>query len=163
MKSKNAFTRCHNFDRLRKTWFSFRKPCRSCDTGFTLIELMVAIFVLTVGIVAVLQAFPFGTSIQKSSEMNTVALELCQAKIEENISKAYEEVLPGVSEEPYGFETSSPAFKRKTTIIFFDPQNPATPPSQDLGIKKVQVSVFWRSPLSVSEKEVKLATLITKR
>ena len=157
MKSKNGFTPLE-INGEKKKYI----PERSL-TGFTLIELLVAIFVLTVGIVWILQAFPFGTGLQKASEMQTTAIELCQAKMEEIISHSYDELSLGTVEEGYGFDPTSPAFKRKTEVSYFDPQNPSTPPLQDLGIKKIETFVFWRSPFSVSEKEVKLATLIAKR
>ena len=131
--------------------------------GFTLIELLIAIFVLAVGIVAVLEMFPLGTYVQKSAQMGTLASELCQEKMEEIISESYNNILPGVNEEPYGFNSSLPSFKRKTEVNYFDPNNPQVPPDQDLGIKKIEVTVFWKSPLGINEKEIKLATLISKR
>jgi len=36
------------------------------NKGFTLVESLIAVFVLAVGIVAVLQAFPMGIYIQKT-------------------------------------------------------------------------------------------------
>lgn len=131
--------------------------------GFTIIELLISIFVLTVGIVAVLYIFPLGTQIQKSSQMTTVAVQLSQGKIEETISKSYAEIITGIVEEDYGFISNFSSYKRKTEVSYFDPGNPPTPPASDLGIKKIQVTVFWRSPLGISEKEVKLITLIAKR
>jgi len=81
--------------------------------GFTLIELLVAIFVLTVGIVAVLQAFPLGTYIQKSSQMTTVAIQLSQAKLEELISKSYDDPLlfVGTTTESYGTVSGFSSYK----------------------------------------------------
>lgn len=133
------------------------------EKSFTIIELLIAIFVLAVGLVAALYAFPLGTQIQKSSQMATVAAQLAQAKTEEIISEGYDEISLGIIEEPYGFDSNFSSYRRKTEVSYFDPDNPQVPPASDLGIKKAEVSVFWRSPLGVSEKEVKLATLIAKR
>ena len=131
--------------------------------GFTLVEVLIAVFVLSVGIVAVLQAFPLGTQIQKSSQMATIASQLAQAKMEEIISQSYSSILIGTSQEAYGFNTSFLSHRRETEITYFDPDNPGLPPAQDLGIKKVEITVFWHSPLGASEKEVKIANFIAKK
>ena len=131
--------------------------------AFTLIELLIAIFILAVGIVALLQAFPLGTHIQKSAQMTSTALQLGQAKMEEIISQSYIEIPSGVNEEAYGSIINFSPYKRKTEISYFNPNNPEVSPVQDLGIKKIEITVFWRSPLGISEKEVKIANLITRR
>jgi len=131
--------------------------------GFTLIELLIAIFILTVGIVAILQAFPLGSYIQKSAQMTSIAIQLSQAKMEEAISRPYNEISLGIIEEDYGSITNFNSYKRKTKVSYFDPNNPEIPPSEDLGIKKIEVTVFWRSPLGINEKEVKIANLVAKR
>ena len=133
--------------------------------GFTLIEVLVAIFVLTVGIVAVLQAFPLGTYIQKSSQMTTVAIQLSQAKLEELVSKSYDDSLlsVGTTTESYGTVSGFSSYKRTTRINYYDPNNPSQIPVADLGIKKIEITVFWKSPLGVAEKEAKIATLFSQK
>jgi len=135
----------------------------SRNEGFSLIELLVAIFILSVGIVASLYIFPTGTRIQKSSQMTSVAVQLSQAKMEEIISQSYSEIAVGTVDESYGFDPAFDSYRRKTEISYFDPNNPSSPPGSDLGIKKVTVQVFWHSLLGVGEKELKLATLIAQR
>ncbi len=77
--------------------------------------------------------------------------------------KSYSEILPGVTEESYGFNPKLFSFRRETTIKLFDPQRPQTVPGSDLGIKKVEIMVFWRYPVGVIERNVKLTTLIGAR
>lgn len=131
--------------------------------GFTVIEIIVAIFILIIGIVAVLQMFPLGIQTERTARMATVAGQLGQAKIEEIISKSYDEISVGVEEEDYGSIPDFNSYKRKTEVNFFDPDNPSIPPGSDLGIKKIKVTVFWKSPPGVSEKSIKIATLIAER
>jgi len=131
--------------------------------GFTLIELLIAIFVLAVGLVAVLQAFPMGAYIQKTAQMTTVAVQISQDKMEEVISWQYAEIIVGTTDESYGFDADSPSFRREMEVGYFDPDNPEIPPVEDSGIKKIRVSVFWRSHLGLLEKEVKIATLIARK
>lgn len=146
-----------------KIGFAFQNFSGENLGGFTLIESLIAIFVLVVGIVAVLQAFPLGAHIQKSSQMTTTAIQLNQEKLEEIISRSYSDIPLGETLEPYGFNPNFSSFRRKTEITYFDPNNPTVPPAGDLGIKKIEVWVFWRSPFGVAEKEIKLATLFAQR
>jgi len=128
--------------------------------SFTLIELLIAIFILAVGIVGVLQAFPLGTRIASFSKMSTVATQLAQAKIEDMISGSYFDLsssLEGYGEIP-GFES----YKRATAVDYYDPVT-ATTTGSDTGIKKIEITVFFKSPLGVSEKEVKITSLISRR
>jgi type II secretory pathway pseudopilin PulG len=140
--------------------------------GFSLIELIIDIFVLGVGIIAILQIFPIGTQIAKSSQMATVAVQLGQEKIEEIISKSYTEILcpGGVSptcsnSEDYGSIPNFSAYKRvmKITCVRDSDFSEVTNCSPDPGLKKIEVTVFWKSPLGVPEKNIKIAILISKR
>jgi type II secretory pathway pseudopilin PulG len=131
--------------------------------SFTLLELLIAIFVLTVGILAVFQAFPLGVHIQKSAQMDTVANQLCQAKMEEISSLSYGEISLGISDDPYGSIVSFPSYKRRTEISYFDPNNPSVPPALDSGIKKIKITVFWHSTMGISEKQVIITNLIAQR
>jgi len=131
--------------------------------SFTIIELIISVFILTVGISAVLYMFPIGTQIQKASQMATVAIQLSQGKMEEIISKSYGEIVTGSVEEDYGFDSDFSSYRRETEISYFNPENPQIVPVSDLGIKKIQVTVFWRSPLGISEKEIKLITLFARK
>lgn len=131
--------------------------------GFTLIEILIAVFVLATGVVTIMQAFPLGSYIQKSAQLNTVASELAQSKMEEILSQSYGDISTGVVEEPYGFVPSAPSFKRKTEITYFDPNSPGTPPASDSGIKKITITVFWHSPLGIQERNVQIANLISQR
>lgn len=129
--------------------------------GFTLIELLIAIFVLTVGIVGVLYMFPMGAQVAKSSQMTSIASQLGQAKIEEMISKSYNEI--SSTAEEYGEISGFKSYKRITEVSYFDPNNPETPSAEDFGIKKIETTVFWRSTFGVPEKSINLFSLVTKR
>lgn len=142
----------------------------SQNKGFTLIEAMVAIFILIIGIVGISQLFPFGLSQEKSSEMRTKATQFAQAKIEEMTAKSYDEIRCSASlppcEEVENEIPESTSFKRTLKIKFADPLNnlqEPVPPATDTGIKKIEVVVSWKSPLFVSEESLSIVTLITKR
>lgn len=131
--------------------------------GFTLIESLAAIFILTIGISAIFQAFPSGVFVQKTAQMNTIANQLCQEKMEEVVFKSYDEMAVGIQEEAYGSMAGFASFKRKTEISYFDPNNPGTVPGSDLGIKKIKITVYWYSHMGVAEKSVTVSNLFTRR
>lgn len=136
--------------------------------GFTLVEAIIAIFIITIGIVAVLQLFPVSLQQQKMAEMSTVASQLGQEKIEEILSQSYETLSTGTTTENYGTITGFSAFKRETRIncvnsnlqsvaCNYDSTNDPNP------LKKIEMTVYWKSPLGISERSFKIATLITKK
>lgn len=141
--------------------------------GFTIIELLVAIFILVVGIVGVLNAFPLGVQVARSAKMATVATYLAQEKIEEIISKSYDsilcygETLPPCEESKARVSASfsSPFYHywRKTRIDYVDPADGLSTTTNNTGIKKIKVTVYWKSPLKVIEDSIKITTLISEK
>jgi len=128
--------------------------------GFTFLEVIIAISILTIGIVAVLQILPLALNIGKLNQMETQAAFLAQEKIEEKISIAYQDIQVTTETEdslPSPFER----FSRETKIIYVDSDLAAT--TSDLGLKKIEVTVRWRSPLRIREKNVNLITLIAEK
>ena len=143
------------------------KVCNKKD-GFTLIEILIAISILAIGIVGALQAFPLGGHIAKSGQMSSIATWLGQEKIEEIASKTYNEILVGAATESYGTISYFPSFKRMVTISCLNPDLEEVVCNYDFEkdpnpIKKIEIAVFWKSPLSTSESNIKLATLFSKK
>ncbi len=124
-------------------------------------EAMIAVFVLTIGIITVFHAFSLGIKVEKLSKMATVASQLGQGKIEEIIAEPYDEISIGTTTED---SVSSPfeSYKRVTVISWYDPDNPGQPSAGDLGIKKVITTVSWGSPLNAAKKNIEIITLINR-
>ena len=130
------------------------------NKGFTFLEVIIAISVLTIGIVAVLQIFPLALNIEKLNQMETQAVFLAQDKIEEKVSRAYQDIQVATEIEDslsFPFER----FSRETRIIYVDSDLATT--TSDLGFKKIEVTVRWRSPLRIREKSLNLITLIAEK
>jgi len=129
--------------------------------GFTLLEAMIAIFVIAVGILAVLQTFPLSVQSQAAAKMATVVSQLGQEKIEEIIAKSYADISSEVTttlDSPFG------SYSRKVEVTCFDPNGEGlSPDCPDTGIKKVKVAVFWKLPFGITQKSFEIATLISKR
>lgn len=136
--------------------------------GLSLIELMIAIFILLVGILGVLTMFPIGSGQGKSAEMETIAIQLGQAKIEEIVAKSYTEILAENITEGYTTISGFPSYKRVTSINYVYVDNnkvlyPDQSAASDTGIKKIEITVFWNPPLTRGERNIKIVNLVTKK
>jgi len=131
-------------------------------TGFTLIESLVAIFVLSVGILAVLAIFPLGIKIINSSKMSATGIQLGQEKIEEIISLSYEAIS---IEENIEAELPPPfsCYRRETRITYVDPLLNLQEVGTDKGVKKVEVTVSWQPSLMINRKSIELTTIISQK
>lgn len=112
--------------------------------GLTLVEVVAAIFVLTVGLLSVTQLYPIGYILKKQSKNLTVASSLAQGKLEEMISKNYEEISE-VSKQKVDIDTSSP-FNRydwQAQVAYVNPASNMDVAESDLGIKKITVTIYW--------------------
>lgn len=137
-----------------------RRAGKFQERGFTFLEVMVAVLILTIGIVAVLQIFPVGLNVERTSQMTTQGSLLAQEKIEEFTSKAYQDVPVGTETE--GSLTSPfEKFSRETKITYVNADLQET--GSNTGLKKIEVTVSWLSPLRIGDKEVKLITLIAEK
>ncbi len=129
--------------------------------GFTLIEIMISIAILSAGFVAILYMFPLGSKIEKNSQMMTTALEIGQAKLEEINATSFGEIVS--LQEEYGAVPDFPAFKTVVLSDFYDPQTGGASTS-DTGIKTITVNVFWHSSLfGDGEKNISFKTLISQK
>lgn len=134
-------------------------------TGFTVIEAMIAIAVLAIGFLAVVKIFPVALQISKSAEQATVAMNLAQAKTEELFSSGYDNINVGAIETKSRL-SADPAdpfypYQRETTAGYVDENLQSS--VSDTGMKKITVTVFWRHPLLLGEKQVGLETLISRQ
>lgn len=132
--------------------------------GFTIIELIVVIFVLVTGLLGVLVVFPIGMKMGKNSQSKTIGIQLCQKKIEQLISNYYNDIQLsiGTTTENYGTISNFDYFKRVTRINYYDPLI-SDVTSTDLGIKKIEVEIFWRSSLKNSEGSTGIKSFISKK
>lgn len=141
---------------------TFFQPPKYFESGFTLVEIIIAIFILTIGISAVLVMFPLGTQLLGSSKMTTIGIQLAQEKIEEVISTSYEtisigEVIESALLSPFD------AYKREIKVSYVDPTFNLQEIASDKGIKKIEVTVSWKTSLEFTPKNIKLITLISRR
>ena len=101
------------------------------NNGFTLIEVLIAMVILSIGLLGTAALITGIIKGNKVSNRITTATTLAQDKIEEIKSMEY----INVAEEPLSIITDYPLYKRKVVI----------PPPPGTGMKTVTVTVSWDS------------------
>ena len=114
-------------------------------SGFTFLELLIALSLFTVGMVTVLQIFPVNRRYLTQSGQITQASFLAQEQIEAVRALDYETLTSGTYEARHaiGAASSDPLnqFERQTTVTLIDGNRATT--VTDVGLKKVDVIVYW--------------------
>ncbi len=134
--------------------------------GFTFIEVIVSLAVITIAILAIIQIFPFGVQTGKSAEQNTTAVALAQGKLEEFTAATYDDISAGTLEDHQRLSdnpTDTEYYYWRTTIVSYvdaDFNTSAT----ETGLKKISVTVFWKHPQSPNpERSITLTTVIAQK
>jgi len=129
------------------------------SNGFTLIEVMVALFVLVSGVAVLLQVFPLGFSVEKSNQYRTQAVFLAQEKIESLLANSYNDIAVGDFVEQ-ALPSPLTFFTRRTKVSYVNSDLQTI--AFDWGLKKIEVVVSWSPAIALAKKEVQVITLATK-
>jgi prepilin-type N-terminal cleavage/methylation domain-containing protein len=112
---------------------------RAAERGSTLVELLVALVVLAIGVLAAARMFPAGSRSQLRDRMITTGNNYAQAKIEELTALDFSDAALSAGRHPAGSATeslgSSGAWQRFYSV------EQMTAPLDNL--KKVTVIVYW--------------------
>ena len=134
-------------------------------TGISILEAMITIALLMIGILALTKIFPLTLKISQTAEEATIAANLAQAKIEELFSAGYDNINTGTIEARHHLAGSpdNPFYKyeRQTEVDYVD-GNLATSISAT-GLKRIKVTVYWRSRILNSEKNVLTQLLMVQK
>lgn len=144
------------------------KTIAKYKNGLTFIETIISVFIISLSVATVLAVFPIGIKIISFSQMETVAIQLAQARIEEKISKSYYENPVETIVENYGTIDGFGNYKieTKTNFVYVDQSgniNPDQTSQSDTNIKRIKITVFWRSPWDGKEKKIETSTLKSKQ
>lgn len=133
--------------------------------GFSLIEIMVAILILTVTFISLMYSFPFGLAITKGAENTTIASYLAQDKIEELHSFGYDNISVGTIEIKHQLSADPSSylysFQRKTVVDYVDGDLQTS--VSDLGLKRISATIYYINAVSKTEKSYNMTTLISQR
>ena len=113
--------------------------------GFSLLELIIAVFLVTVVLFPLLQELASVVAASAGSEAEVTALNLAEAKLEGELNTTYS----SVTAETKAVVTNFSKYKRQVTV--------ATPLTN---LKKVGVVVFW-TPSGGTERSLSLETYVT--
>jgi prepilin-type N-terminal cleavage/methylation domain-containing protein len=130
---------------------------RRHDPGVTLIELMVALVLLSVALLGIAAAFAPGRMAIQAGDQSTTAVFLARQVVEDMRNRAYDadsdEITGGnFPNLAYGSISGYPNFRRTVTIADDVPET---------GTKTVTVAVFYRDD-SGAERSVTLAMIFTR-
>ena len=120
-------------------------PRLRSSNGFTLMEVLVAMLILTVGLLGMAALITGIINSNKLSNRISTATVLAQDKMEEIKGLNYSSV---VSEPQSSLPSPYDKYERKVTVLDDSPDN---------NMKTVKVEVFWESSKSVS-----LQTILSK-
>ena len=140
--------------------------------GFTLAELFVAMFVLSVGIVAVAAALGQATSGVEVGRGETTAIFLAEQRLELLKSAALEDwssalLAAGIVVEAYGTIVNAARYRRETIVADHAGRECASGVPSTVACKRVRVTVSYR-PVSggggpAEERRVDLVTVLVSR
>lgn len=130
--------------------------------GLTLIEVIIAIFVLSIGFISVLQLYPLGIKTSRTSYHQSVASAIAQGKIEEIFSKNYDEIVD-IPPQKVNTNPNSPfyLYTWQANVSFVDPSNNLQEIQTDKGIKRIEIVISWNE--ANKQKRYIINTLYTKR
>jgi prepilin-type N-terminal cleavage/methylation domain-containing protein len=115
------------------------RPGTAAERGFSLLELMVALIVLSIGVLAVARLFPAGTHGQTQDRMQSTASYLAQEELERLGGLAFDDEQLSIGRHPAGsaVEACGPSdhWSRWYEVAAVDP------PLDDL--KRVTMHVTW--------------------
>ncbi|MFH1192023.1 MAG: prepilin-type N-terminal cleavage/methylation domain-containing protein [bacterium] len=134
--------------------------------GFSIIEVIAAIALLSIGIFTIAKMFPFGLQISKSSEEITAAAMAANEKMESLVALGYEGIGTGEIEAKQKISAGSfgdiYGLSRETMVSYVDGNLSEPIPVSDTGMKKIKITVYWM-PSAGGEKNIEFNRLISKR
>lgn len=131
--------------------------------AFTLVEILVAAFVLEIGLLGVAGFYAYSFQISKTARNQTIASNLAAGILEEQLSKSYD--APDLITVPKTAYATSPApfsnFQKQIDISCLN-GNLTTVDCHDLNahLKKILVTIYWTE--NNSEKNFQESTMIVE-
>lgn len=110
-----------------------------------MLEVLVAVAVMAVGLVAVVSVFPFSIKTNKNAELTSLASSYARTKLEQALTSAYDELAVGTTEPRarVSLDPANPAYviERETVVSLLDGN--FNPTGSDVGLKKITVTMYW--------------------
>lgn len=126
--------------------------------AFTIIEVLVAIFILEIGILGVASFFTSGFKITRIAREETMASNLAAGLLDEEVSNSFDNIPVGAgTRTKYSTDTSSPFYnyEKKIDIAYIDADLNESASATEM--KKIVATIYWTS--GGSEKSFQTASI----
>lgn len=124
-----------------------RETNREENSGFTLLEVMVALALIGIALVAILRSLAMSVDVSNESKNISIATLLAKGKMAELESLGF----PDVEEASGDFGEESPGFRWERSVSETGVED----------LRKIVVRIIWQG--NGNDKKVELVTLISKR
>lgn len=133
--------------------------------AFTLIEILVAVFILEIGLLGVAGFFGYALQFAQSARNQTMGANLASGLLEDKIAQNFDNLTVEIgSKDPYSTVTGNPFgnFQKKIDIAYIDGDLLAsqTPNSTNQNMKKITVTIYWTE--QTGEKSFQIVTIKAK-
>lgn len=125
--------------------------------GFTLLEVLIAVFILELGLLGIAGFYASSFKIIKTARNETIAANLASGVLDEQLAVSYDNI-HSIERAPYSSSGLFSNWDKKVDITYVD-QNLAEQPG-DTGMKKILVTVYWQEV--TGEKSFQTATIKAK-
>ena len=123
--------------------------------AFTLMEVLVALAVVTIGLAALIRLQLFSLNMSNRAELTTRAALLADEKISETLGAGYPQI--GVATGTINHAGCDFQWKRQVT----NPQSPQLAQAHLTGLRRLSVNVTWQQ--GGYDKHVQLTTYVARR
>ncbi len=134
------------------------------QSGYSLLEALVAVSILALTLVAVVGIFPFVLKINKLAEYTTLASNYAKSELEDILVKPYDEVEVGTIEARHRLSTNPQDqaynIERQTIVTLVNAE--LLPSGSDLGLKKISVTVWWPGQFNATN-SLTINSLLSKK
>lgn len=130
--------------------------------GFTLIELILAIFVLEIGLLGVASFYMYSSGVTKLARQETTASNLAIGLLDEQLSLSYLSLAVGHGTPvPYSNNPASPFvnYQKKVDVAYLDAYLAETYSLPDTHMKKIVITIYWT--YNNEEKNYQIASIKT--
>lgn len=131
--------------------------------AFTLVEILLAVFILEIGLLGVAGFYAKSLNISRSARNETTAANLAAGLLDEQSANNYSNLAVGEgTKTAYSTEINNPFsnFSKKVDIAYINTSLVASYAEPDTNMKKITATVYWQE--NGAERNFQMATIKAK-
>ncbi|KKQ90292.1 MAG: hypothetical protein UT15_C0016G0004 [Berkelbacteria bacterium GW2011_GWA1_39_10] len=140
-----------------------RRFVKKIKKAFTLIEILLAVFVLEIGLLGIVTFYSYAIQVTKIARNETTAANLASGILDNELSAAYDNLTVGAGTKiKYSTDTTSPfyAWDKKIDVAYINSSLTESYNPPDTNMKKIVVTIYWQE--SGNEKSFQTASIKAK-